>query len=73
MKEKMKGKKGARTGCIKKPGGKKLPACGAKLFLRQVKKATRCKPGADRGILMAVGIGGGGCMVVMVNSWGGVP
>lgn len=37
--EKEKGYKGTRTGCVKKPCGKKLPACSVKLILRNKEKS----------------------------------
>jgi hypothetical protein len=35
------GFKGVRSGCIKKPSGKKLPACGVNLILRKDEDYTR--------------------------------
>ena len=39
--KKMLKEKGARTGCVKKPGGKKLPACGANLVLQGLERGLR--------------------------------
>ena len=39
--------KGARTGCVKKPSGKKLPACGANLILQGLEGESSKRAGGQ--------------------------
>ena len=52
--------KGARTGCVKKPGGKKLPACGVNLILQRLESKATSKPVGRFGILTHDSLSGEG-------------